>query len=242
MTAPGFPAAVLWDFDGTLVDTEPLWLELEREELEALGGTWSPALADELVGTTMAATARILLHHAGRPDPSAEDVEEVAGRLERAMQEHLAGGTVRWQPGAERLLEQLGAAGVPSALVSSSPASLLSAAVRALPAGVFSAVVAGDHGHEPKPHPAPYLVACERLGVAATDCVVVEDSPTGVAAGAAAGAWVVAVRGVIPVAHASRRLVVDSLESIDLPLLRSLPCIGTTPQPGRRPPRRSEQT
>lgn len=155
MTAQGFPAAVLWDFDGTLMDTEPLWLELEREELEALGGTWSPALADELVGTTMAATAGALLCRAGRPDPSAEEVEEVAGRLERAMQGHLGGGAVRWQPGAERLLEALGAAGVPSALVSSSPASLLCAAVRALPAGVFSAVVAGDHGHRPKPHPAP---------------------------------------------------------------------------------------
>lgn len=242
MSAQGFPAAVLWDFDGTLMDTEPLWLELEREELEALGGTWSPALADELVGTTMAATAGILLRHAGRPDPTAEAVEEVAGRLERAMHGHLGGGAVRWQPGAERLLEELGSAGVPSALVSSSPASLLHAAVRALPAGVFSAVVAGDHGHRPKPHAAPYLAACAQLGVAAADCVVVEDSPTGVAAGTAAGAWVVAVRGVIPVEHAPRRLVVDSLETIDLPLLRRLPRTGPVPQPGHRPPRRSEQT
>ncbi|WP_424346857.1 HAD family hydrolase [Kocuria sp. CH-021] len=242
MTAPGFPAAVLWDFDGTLMDTEPLWLELEREELEALGGTWSPALADELVGTTMAATAGILLRRAGRPDPSADEVETVADRLERAMHARLGGGAVRWQPGAERLLEELGAAGVPSAIVSSSPAALLRAAVRTLPPGVFSAVVAGDHGHRSKPHPAPYLAACELLGVAAADCVVVEDSPTGAAAGTAAGAWVVAVRGVIPVEHAPRRLLVDSLESIDLPLLRSLPRTGAAPRPGRRPPRRSEQS
>jgi HAD superfamily hydrolase (TIGR01509 family) len=216
------PAAVLWDFDGTLVDTEPLWLELERAVLEGLGGTWTPTLADELVGTTMGATAAILLRHAGRPGATAAETAEVADRLEHSMLRLLGEGQVPWQPGAERLLAQLGAAGIPSALVSSSPAAILDAAVRGLPPDVFAAVVAGDQGHEPKPDPAPYLHACARLGVAPAECVVVEDSPTGAAAGAAAGAWVLAVAGVVPVPPGRRRTVVDSLADVDLALLRRL--------------------
>lgn len=216
------PAAVLWDFDGTLVDTEPLWLELERAALEDLGGTWTPTLADELVGTTMGATARILLRHAGCPGATAAEIDEVADRLERSMLRLLGEGRVRWHVGAERLLSELGAAGIPSALVSSSPAAILDAAVRGLPPDVFAAVVAGDQGHEPKPDPAQYLHACERLGVAPAECVVVEDSPAGVAAGAAAGAWVLAVPGVVPVPPGHRRTVVGSLADVDLALLRTL--------------------
>jgi HAD superfamily hydrolase (TIGR01509 family) len=141
--------------------------------------------------------------------PPAVIVEEL---LDRVVAE--VGRAVPWRPGARELLLSLHAAGVPCALVTMSYARLADAVVRALPAGVFAAVVPGDQVRHGKPHPEPYLTAAQRLGVAPQECVAIEDSPPGVRSAQAAGAAVVAVPHVVPIPPGPGRVVVDTLEGL----------------------------
>jgi HAD superfamily hydrolase (TIGR01509 family) len=183
--APVLPVAVLWDMDGTLVNTEPLWMAAETELVESWGGTWTHEDGLTLVGNPMKVSGAILQ---GRGVGLSVDeiVAFLNGRVARAVAQETP-----WQPGGRKLLTELAAAGVPQALVTSSYREL--ADPFAAVAGVFATVVAGDEVERPKPDPQPYLLAAERLGVDITDCVVVEDSPTGIASGVAAGARVLGV-------------------------------------------------
>jgi HAD superfamily hydrolase (TIGR01509 family) len=208
MSAP-LPAAVLWDMDGTLVDTEPSWTAAEYALVAEHGGTWSDEHAQAIVGSSLLVAAEYIRRHGGVALPAETIVEtmldHVVADVERA---------VVWRPGARELLEALRAAGVPCALVTMSWARLADAVVSILPAGTFAAVVTGDQVRQGKPHPEPYLEAARRLGVAAADCVAIEDSQTGVASAQAAGAVVVAVPHVVPVPPAPGRVVVASLEGL----------------------------
>lgn len=182
---PALPAAVLWDMDGTLVNTEPLWMAAETELVESWGGTWTHEDGLTLVGNPMKVSGEILQ---GRG--VGLTVDEIVDFLNKRVAAAVAQDTP-WQPGGRELLAALAAAGVPQALVTSSYLEL--AEPFAEVAGVFATVVAGDEVERPKPDPQPYLLAAERLGVDIADCVVVEDSPTGITSGVAAGARVLAV-------------------------------------------------
>lgn len=183
--ALALPAAVLWDMDGTLVNTEPLWMAAETELVESWGGTWTHEDGLTLVGNPMKVSGAILQ---GRGVGLSVDeiVAFLNGRVAAAVAEQTP-----WQPGGRELLAALAEAGVPQALVTSSYRELADPFARV--AGVFATVVAGDEVERPKPDPQPYLLAAERLGVDIADCVVVEDSPTGITAGVASGARVLAV-------------------------------------------------
>jgi HAD superfamily hydrolase (TIGR01509 family) len=209
---PAAPAAVLWDFDGTLADTEPLWIEAEFELITTLGGTWSEEQANELVGNSLIDSAIYILNAIDRHDL---DPAWVVERLLDRVVEFLAGRPMPWRPGALELLTSLGAAGVPCALVSASYRVLLDAALAQLPAGTFAVSVAGDEVSEGKPHPEPYEKACAALGVEARRCVVIEDSVTGARSGNAAGCLVLAVPNRVEVPPAPRRRVVPSLSGLD---------------------------
>lgn len=179
------PAAVLWDMDGTLVNTEPLWMAAETELVESWGGTWTHEDGLTLVGNPMKVSGAILQGRGvGLP------VDEIVDFLNTRVAAAVAQDTP-WQPGGRELLLALAEAGVPQALVTSSYREL--ADPFAAVAGVFATVVAGDEVDRPKPDPQPYLLAAERLGVDIADCVVVEDSPAGITAGVASGARVLAV-------------------------------------------------
>ncbi|VTR78556.1 HAD family hydrolase [Cellulomonas hominis] len=188
VTAPGtatLPAAVLWDMDGTLVNTEPLWMAAETELVESWGGTWTHEDGLTLVGNPMKVSGAILQSR-GVGLTVDEIVDFLNGRVAAAVAERTP-----WQPGARELLTALAEAGVTQALVTSSYRELADPFARV--AGVFAAVVAGDEVERPKPDPQPYLLAAERLGVDIADCVVVEDSPAGITSGVASGAHVLAV-------------------------------------------------
>ncbi|MBW0252730.1 HAD family phosphatase [Cellulomonas sp. PS-H5] len=171
--------------DGTLVNTEPLWMAAETELVESWGGTWTHEDGLTLVGNPMKVSGQILQDRG-----VGLSVDEIVDFLNKRVAAAVAEDTP-WQAGGRELLAALAAAGVPQALVTSSYTELAEPFARV--AGVFATVVAGDEVERPKPDPQPYLLAAERLGVDIADCVVVEDSPTGITSGVAAGARVLAV-------------------------------------------------
>ncbi len=191
---PLLPAAVLWDMDGTLVDTEPSWIAAEHDLVARYGGTWTDEHAHALVGNPLLVSAEYLRRHGGVDLHPEEIVEEMLDRVVAAVTRY-----VPWRPGVVELLGQLAQDGVPCALVTMSYARLAAAVTAQLPPGTFAAVVTGDQVRRGKPDPEAYLTAAARLGVPPGDCLAIEDSPAGVASAEAAGAAVVAVPHVVPV-------------------------------------------
>jgi HAD superfamily hydrolase (TIGR01509 family) len=213
--------AVLWDMDGLLVDSEPLWTIAEIELAAELGGTWDDGIKAAVVGTRLDVAVPTILRWFEAEDGPAAVAETSAWLLDRMVQ--LFATTSALMPGAGELLAALAADGVPQALVSSSYRVLVDA-VLAQGLGPFALTVAGDEVVHGKPHPEPYLTAASRLGVDPARCVVLEDSPSGVTAGEAAGCAVVAVPSVCGVVFdpAPRRLVVPSLTQVGPQDLRAL--------------------
>jgi HAD superfamily hydrolase (TIGR01509 family) len=188
------PAAVLWDMDGTLVDTEPYWIEAEHAIVEGAGGVWNDEYAHQLVGNDLMVSAQFIRDNSPIELEPVQIIEELLRRVIAQVQEH-----VPWRPGAVELLTALQVEGVPNALVTMSWRSLADSVVSALPAGTFTAVITGDEVQHGKPHPEPYLAAARALGVDVADCVAIEDSPTGVRSAVAAGVPTLAVPHVVPV-------------------------------------------
>jgi len=213
--------AVLWDMDGLLVDTEPLWTLAEQELAVRLGGAFTADLKAAIVGTRLDVAVPLFLEHLGH-EVTPEAVRESAGWLLARMVE-LFERPLPLQPGAAALLKAVDDAGVPQALVSSSFRVLVDA-VLAHGAGPFATTLAGDEVVRGKPDPEPYLTAAARLGVDPVRCVVLEDSPAGVASGEAAGCAVVAVPSVAGVVFepGERRLVSVQLTGVGVAGLRAL--------------------
>jgi HAD superfamily hydrolase (TIGR01509 family) len=182
------PAAVLWDMDGTIIDTEPYWMDAETELVERFGGSWTHEEALTLVGQGLWHSARVLQ---SRGVNLSED--EIIAELTDVVRGRVVRDGLPWRPGARELLIELRAAGVRTALVTMSIGSLARLVVETIDFGAFDQVVAGDDVAHSKPHPAAYLRAAELLGVDPTDCVAIEDSPPGVASATASGAATIGV-------------------------------------------------
>ena len=186
--------AVLWDLDGTIVDTEPYWFEAEYAVVAAHGDSWSDEHARAVVGFDLLDSGRYMIEHGGVRLTPHEIVEmmldSVVSNIKRS---------VPWRPGARELLADVRASDIPTALVTMSWRRFANEVMEALPAGAFDVSVVGDDVERGKPHPDPYLLAAERLGVDITRCIAIEDSPTGVASALAAGATVLAVPRVVDV-------------------------------------------
>jgi HAD superfamily hydrolase (TIGR01509 family) len=208
------PAAVLWDLDGTLVDTEPYWMECEFELVEAHGGTWSEGHAHSIVGSDLRESARYISEHGGVDLPIDEIVNQlldgVIARVRRKMP---------WRPGARDLLAQLRVEEIPCALVTMSWRRLADAIVSELPQGSFAATIVGDEVRRGKPHPEPYLAAARALSVSPRDCVALEDSPTGLRSAIAAGCHVIVVPHVVDVPPARNHRQVTSLADLSVDTL-----------------------
>jgi HAD superfamily hydrolase (TIGR01509 family) len=209
--------AVLFDMDGTLVDSEKLWsLGLAELAIE-LGGELSADARAAMVGTNMATSMGILFADLGRPGGPAD---LTAGRrwLEGRMAELFA-TALPWQPGAAELLAEVRAAALPTALVTATRRSLVEVALITLGRHHFDVVVAGDEVRNSKPHPEPYATAAAALGVAAADCLAIEDSPTGLASALAAGCRVLVVPAEVPIAPGEGYAVRSSLSGLTVELL-----------------------
>lgn len=206
--------AALFDLDGLLVDSEPIWSIAEREVMTWLGGPWNAEVKAACLGKAISISSRLLVETAG----SDVDPALVQDRLLVRMAE-LFRTRLPWHAGARELLDALAARGVPLALVSSSYRVLVNAALETLGAGRFAVTLAGDEVAHPKPHPEPYVTAADRLGVSPAACVVFEDSPAGAAAAEAAGCRCVVVPDVVAMPAAPGRMVLSSLLEVDLDAL-----------------------
>ncbi|WP_091280716.1 HAD family hydrolase [Micromonospora haikouensis] len=209
---------MLFDMDGTLVDSEKLWDVALRELAAEYGTTLSDAGRKALIGNSMADAMRILHDDLGQPH---RDPQVSAAWIDARILELFRTG-LRWRPGALALLRAVRAAGIPTALVTSSGRPLVEVALDTLGRDSFDVVVCGDEVDAAKPHPEPYLTAARLLGVPIARCVAIEDSPPGVASALAAGAAVLAVPAEVPIAPTDGVHQLDSLTGADLELLAAL--------------------
>ena len=208
--------AVLWDFDGTLVDTEPYWIETEFELIEAHGGTWSREHALNLVGNDLLASGRYIREHSGIDLEPAEIVERLLdGVIARVQHE------VPWRPGAVELLAALREEEVPCVLVTMSYRRFVDPVLTALPEGTFADLVTGDAVSMGKPHPEPYLTAARSVAVSPRHCLAIEDSDTGARSAVAAGCTVLVVPNHVPVAEGERRVFRETLDGLSVGDLRA---------------------
>lgn len=184
------PAAVVFDNDGLLLDTESVWTRAERDLFERRGLEFTPANKRELVGTSAEIAGGILERRLAEPGRAVDLIEEL-NELVVAELEH----GVEAMVGASDLLHSLKERGTPIGLVSNSPLAFVRRSLEIV--GFhdrFDVVLSAHEVEAPKPAPDPYLEACRRLAVApGPDVVALEDSPTGVAAARAAGLTVIGV-------------------------------------------------
>jgi HAD superfamily hydrolase (TIGR01509 family) len=195
--------------DGTLVDTEPYWIDAEFDLAERYGGTWSRAHGLELVGSDLLDSGRYIREHMGIDVAPERIVEELLDSV-IAMVQH----EVPWRPGARELLASLRDAGVLCGLVTMSYARFAEPIVAALPEGSFGVVVTGDAVDLGKPHPEAYLTAAQRLDVLAGECLAIEDSDTGATSAASAGCTVLCAPLHVSMSPGPGRVFVDSLEGL----------------------------
>jgi HAD superfamily hydrolase (TIGR01509 family) len=210
------PGAVLFDMDGLLIDSEPLWTIAESELAESLGGTFTPEIKAAMIGKRLELAVPILLEGVGRPEADPLEAGEwLLSRMTELFDERLP-----LQPGAQELLDAVRQAGVPAALVSSSYRRLVDAALHRLGSERFAVTIAGDEVENSKPHPEPYQLAANRIGISPGRCVVLEDSEAGARSAVAAGCPCVVVP-TFPMPAGPWR-VVNSLRDITLEGLATL--------------------
>ena len=213
--------AVLFDMDGTLVETEQYWGEAMFELADTLGGRMSDSARAATVGSSMRRSMTILHADLGLVRTEEQLLADARWVEDRAA-ELMAGG-VTWCPGARELLTEVRASGLRTALVTTTPrrvADIVLATIRAdVDEDPFDVTICGDEVPARKPDPSPYLQAMAALGVEPGECVVVEDSQSGVAAGLAAGAAVLAVPAVQEIAPAPGLTLRDGLAGVGVAAL-----------------------
>ncbi|MDP4675882.1 MAG: HAD family phosphatase [Candidatus Nanopelagicales bacterium] len=244
---PPKPAAVLWDLDGTLIDSEGVWLAAETQLMAGLGVDWTEADQRWCLGGPMDRVTAYMRERVVRT--TGQVVPEANFKIEllQRMEDMLSNTPPQWQTGSISLLRELVAAEIPLGLVTASHRTLLRALEQVLDvdlpalvsapdkpaAAIFQITVAGDEVARTKPDPMPYLFAAQSLNVSIADCIVLEDSPTGVASGVASGAMVIAIEHLTPIEAGPRCHVVSNLADLDVNYLATLLDLSPTQSPDR---------
>jgi HAD superfamily hydrolase (TIGR01509 family) len=211
------PKAVLWDMDGTLIDSEPHWLRSERELAALHDADWTEEDGKSLVGLNLKESSRIFREKTGTPLSSDEVIQHWTESVKAGLNKEII-----WRPGAKELLIELRRKGIKTALVTMSLRSMALQVVEAMGFDAFDVVVAGDDVVHGKPHAEPYLKAAHLLGVEPADCVAFEDSISGILSAEAAGTKAVGIPNVMLIPQREGRILWDSLQGKTIKDLRKL--------------------
>ena len=208
--------AILWDMDGTLIDSEPMWMDSERILMAKFGYTWSKVDGDYCLGGPLTRVCRYMKEKSGSDIPE----EWFSSELTKTMLVKIASG-VEFMPGAFELLMEARDRGIEQALISASDRPIVDVVLQANP-GIFSFAIAAGDLPRTKPDPLPYIEAAKRFGLQPKDCLVVEDSKVGVTSGLASGALVLALAHFQEIPQSSNIFIRSSLEGVSLDELKLL--------------------
>jgi HAD superfamily hydrolase (TIGR01509 family) len=211
-----FYDAVFFDMDGLFVDSEPLWLISETELMAKHGYTWTNADQNHCLGGPLSRVGEYMFEKTGRKESPRFFTNEIVS----LMSEKLSTGAPI-MPGALILLKDLQKNGIKTALVSASPRVLVDAVLEMYPDHTFEFSLSADDVLRPKPDPEAYLAAASKLGVDISQCLILEDSPNGVKAATASGAFTIAVPHFVHIEPRNRLRVIQSLEELNFEVLQT---------------------
>lgn len=216
------PSAVLFDMDGTLIDSEHLWLAGERAVMHELGADWTHQDQAYCLGGPIERAVDYMLSKSHTDVSHAEVLE----RLLTVMGELYASTPLQWQPGARALLLEALDANIPTALVTASWRRIINIVERAIDADLgrtaFAYTVGGDELDQTKPHPLPYLTAAASLDCEPEVCLALEDSPLGAQSAHEAGCKVIAIPHMTEIPSQACLVTVESLQGLTLQTLWSM--------------------
>jgi HAD superfamily hydrolase (TIGR01509 family) len=212
------PFAVLWDLDGTLIDSEEYWMLAEQQLAARYPGDWNHSDGLELVGLSLYESSVIMKQkmkiHDLEPQAIIDELtESVIGNLRKA---------IPWRPGAKELLQELKGSGVKTAMVTMSMSRMALEVAAAIDFDAFDVVLGGDQVEQGKPHPEPYLKAASMLGFEPARCIAFEDSLNGLRSAEAAGTVAVGIPNVIDLPQQEGRIIWPTLEGVSIELLTKL--------------------
>lgn len=211
------PHAVLWDMDGTLIDSEPYWMKSEGEFAKANKSTWSEQDGLSLIGMSLYDSSKIIKQKVGSELEPEQIIDQLTDQVTAQLKQEIL-----WRPGARELLMLLRKKKVKTALVTMSMHRMAKQVVDSIGFDAFDVIIAGDNVLHGKPHPEPYLKAAEALGVKPEDCVAFEDSISGLRSAEAAGTKAVGIRNIIEIPQSPGRIIWESLEGVSMSQLRGL--------------------
>jgi HAD superfamily hydrolase (TIGR01509 family) len=204
-------SAILFDMDGTLIDSEPLWLKAEIEVMAEVGCHWDEQDQINCLGGPAERTERYMQERSKNIKPYGYFIN----RLHEVMKERIT-NELDLIPNALELLKECKKAGIKIALVTASSRDLMTIVLKRFPQGTFDIVVSGDDVEKSKPDPAPYLLAAKQLSVDISKCVVIEDSLTGVESGLASGAQVIGIPHLVQMKENPSLRIISSLGDVRL--------------------------
>jgi HAD superfamily hydrolase (TIGR01509 family) len=211
------PSAVLWDMDGTLIDSEPYWLASESAFAEAHDSNWGHDDGLGVIGMSLYESSKLLKERVGSSLETQEIIDQVTdGVLLRLEKE------IPWRPGARELLKLLRDNNIKTALVTGSMHRMAQKVAEQIGFDAFDVILGGDDVMRGKPHPESYLTAAKMLGVDPANCVAFEDSLTGITAAEAAGTKAVGIAHIVEIPMSEGRILWPTLEGVSLEDLRAL--------------------
>jgi HAD superfamily hydrolase (TIGR01509 family) len=217
MSEKPLPHAVLWDMDGTLIDSEHHWLSSEKELATAHGVIWTEEDGLDLVGMSLLDSSKVIKEKLRSDLAPEEIIDQLTAMVTSKLADHLP-----WRPGALELLRELKDAGVKTALVTMSMRTMAMRVAESIGFDAFDLVVAGDDVQFGKPHPEPYLKAASLLGVDPANCVAFEDSKTGLTSAELAGTMAIGIPNVVRIPPQEGRILWPTLEGVTLSDLQAL--------------------